>query len=67
MSEKLKAKQPETSWHHEISVYGLFGDVEAKRWDATEEELDHLHEQYPADEGFSVVIDRSWEEVDDER
>ena len=52
--------KPKTEMRYEISVWNFEGDVVKKLWDASEQELDEVREQY-ADEPVDVVIDRDWE------
>lgn len=52
---------------YEVSVWSVVaGDHVKKLWEATEEELDDLYEQYADEPFYDVVVDREWEEDDDE-
>lgn len=48
--------------HFEVTVWNQTnGDIEAKLWDASEEELDALRERFEDQPWCEVVIDREWE------
>lgn len=52
---------------YEVSVWSVVaGDHVKKLWEATEEEADNLYEQYADEPFYDVVVDREWEEDDDE-
>lgn len=53
---------------YEITVWDIFeGDVLKKCWEADEDELSEIEEQYSDEPGVQVVIDREWEEdIDDD-
>lgn len=53
--------------YYEVSVWDTFnGNIHEKLWKATEEELSVLEAEFNDDPIFSVEIDDSWEEEDDE-
>lgn len=52
---------------YEVSVWNVVeGDHVKKLWEATEAELDDLYEQYADEPFYDVVVDREWEEEDDD-
>lgn len=54
-------------YRYEISVWNIVeGDVVRKLWDASEDDLEAIEEQYGDEPFYEVVIDREWEDATDE-
>lgn len=52
---------------YEVSVWNVVeGDHVKKLWEATEKELDDLRERYVDEPFYQVIVDREWEEEDDD-
>lgn len=48
--------------HYEVTVWNQTnGNVERKLWDATEEDLEAVHDEFEDEPWCEVVIDREWE------
>lgn len=63
----MAKKKPKMVTHYEISVWNnVEGDLVKKLWDASQAELDELEEKYRDEPFYQIVIDREWEEEDDE-
>lgn len=53
--------------HYEVTVWNQTnGDIEKYVRDATEEELNELYDYYEDEPYCEVVIDREWEEVEND-
>ena len=55
MPRRKPEPEPET---FEVSVWNHEGDVVKKLWEATDEDLADLEEQYGDDPLYTIVIDR---------
>lgn len=63
----MAKKKPKMVWHYEISVWNVVeGDIVKKVWDGTEEELGEIEEQYDDEPFYQIIIDREWEEEEEE-
>jgi hypothetical protein len=63
----MSRRKPKTEIHYEISVWNIVeGDLVRKFWDATEDYLADIEEQYRDEPFYSIVIDREWEEESDD-
>jgi hypothetical protein len=59
----MRRQKPKTETRYEISVWNISeGDLIRKFWNATEDYLADIEEQYSDEPSYSIVIDREWEE-----
>lgn len=63
----MPKRNAKTETRYEISVWNIVeGDLVKKVWEGTEAQLQDIEERYGDEPFYDIVIDREWEEEDDE-